>query len=623
MAPRGSAFSHGIGGALSGATVAGTVGTGMNLGGALGNAINSATGATGFASGATSLGSALGGGALGAYLGLKAVNRIKDELDYYDEQKKKPAGEKSAMSTSAFDFGHKFANSASFYERVPKEQQKKPNPLNRAVAAGEEHEPELFNDMGDKEEQNKESAAFKFAKSLCQPCDMSKHDKSKYQTGPMRALAAEEAVTPENGGVETTEETEHSEKDIHNSGQKESAYKQASPFLKAIMGGLGTAAKKVMPSAAKVAPKVAPAAPALRLPSAPLVGAQQRAALSATSGIPGGRNVVLQNQGSASARDAVAAALKKKAPPAQQKTLKPPPLPTKETPAALERRTGRILDAQGRPVPQKAPPPVPAKPLTAYELGHPGIMAEVEAARNAATAAPIKISPAEAAAGRAKITIPPVRTNTPVQTFRFKGGAAGFGEKMAVGAILPTPPESSAPSMPSFNPLENYGTEFKNMWGPYAETYVPEAKRIYGPAAENYGHYALQNLKTVGNALNNARLWAGHHLGDKGYAVSKFVHDLAMHPSADAWTNSVPRKLESAKLTPGSAPKPEAAPAAPAAPPVAATSGGAAPAPAAASTTGSSLMPFLGGAGLSAAGLLALYHYMHQQKPRKRRDDEE
>jgi hypothetical protein len=34
-------------------------------------------------------------------------------------------------------------------------------------------------------------------------------------------------------------------------------------------------------------------------------------------------------------------------------------------------------------------------------------------------------------------------------------------------------------------------------------------------------------------------------------------------------------------------------------------------------------MPFLGGAGLSAAGLLALYSYMNQNKPRKRRDDEE
>ena len=64
----------------------------------------------------------------------------------------------------------------------------------------------------------------------------------------------------------------------------------------------------------------------------------------------------------------------------------PPPLPVPAgtTRAGLERTTGRILDAGGRPVPMKAPPPVPGPP--------PGR---------------VTISPAEAAAGRATVRISP------------------------------------------------------------------------------------------------------------------------------------------------------------------------------------------------------------------------
>jgi hypothetical protein len=136
------------------------------------------------------------------------------------------------MSNPAYLFGAKLANKVQFYERVPQDKQKKKNPVMRAEAAGESDDtPEFKFDNLDKE-----SAAYKFGKSMCQPCDMSKHDRSKYQTGPMRALSAEEAVKPEDGGVTETEKTEHSETNIHNSGQKTSAVKQAKGGVFAQLG---------------------------------------------------------------------------------------------------------------------------------------------------------------------------------------------------------------------------------------------------------------------------------------------------------------------------------------------------------------------------------------------------
>jgi hypothetical protein len=173
------------------------------------------------------------------------------------------------MSTPAYLFGAKLANQTQFYERMPQDKKKK-NPLMRAEAAGESDDtPEFkFDDM------DKESAAYKFGKSMCQPCDMSKHDRSKYQTGPMRALSAEEAVKPTDGGVTEVQETEHAEKDIANSGQKTGGYKFAGK------GGLGGALGQLMAPAARQfakapvtgpAPMAMPRVPA-RTPAAPQMG---------------------------------------------------------------------------------------------------------------------------------------------------------------------------------------------------------------------------------------------------------------------------------------------------------------------------------------------------------------
>lgn len=164
------------------------------------------------------------------------------------------------MSTPAYLFGAKLANATTFYERTPQDKKKK-NPLMRAEAAGESDDtPEFkFDDM------DKESAAYKFGKSMCQPCDMSKHDRSKYQTGPMRALSAEEAVKPTDGGVTEVQETEHAEKDIADSGQKTSGYK-----LAAGKGGLGGALSQMIAPAARQFAKAPGTGPApINLPRVP------------------------------------------------------------------------------------------------------------------------------------------------------------------------------------------------------------------------------------------------------------------------------------------------------------------------------------------------------------------
>ena len=167
------------------------------------------------------------------------------------------------MSNPAYLFGSKLANATTFYERTPQDKKKK-NPLMRAEAAGENPNAILDASDDDKEIMDKESAAYKFGKSMCQPCDMSKHDRSKYQTGPMRALSAEEAVKPADGGVTETQETEHSEKDIANSGQKTSNYK------KAVKGGLGGMFGNAMASAARGLAKSTPTtASATALPKIP------------------------------------------------------------------------------------------------------------------------------------------------------------------------------------------------------------------------------------------------------------------------------------------------------------------------------------------------------------------
>jgi hypothetical protein len=179
------------------------------------------------------------------------------------------------MSNPAYLFGAKLANKVQFYERVPQDKQKKKNPVMRAEAAGESDDtPEFKFDNLDKE-----SAAYKFGKSMCQPCDMSKHDRSKYQTGPMRALSAEEAVKPEDGGVTETEKTEHSETNIRNSGQKTSAVKQAKG---GVFAQLGDSVARGMRQTMK-RPPLPPPPPKLKTTGAP-----------ATAGAPGVANQ-LQN----------------------------------------------------------------------------------------------------------------------------------------------------------------------------------------------------------------------------------------------------------------------------------------------------------------------------------------
>jgi len=134
------------------------------------------------------------------------------------------------VKSGAANFGRKVANRVDFYERAPKDETKKKlpdhesfnNALMRAEAAGEKPSAELFN-SSDSEYKEK---AKKEAKSKCVPCDSGmykNYDRGVYQTGPMQAMDADEAISKANGGVEATEETEHAEKDIHNSGQK-SAY---------------------------------------------------------------------------------------------------------------------------------------------------------------------------------------------------------------------------------------------------------------------------------------------------------------------------------------------------------------------------------------------------------------
>jgi hypothetical protein len=138
--------------------------------------------------------------------------------------------EVAAVKSGAAGFGRKVANHVDFYERAPKDETKKKlpdheifnNALMRAEAAGEKPSAELFNSI---DSEYKEKAK-KEAKSKCVPCGSGmykNYDRGVYQTGPMQAMDADEAISKANGGVESTEETEHAEKDIHNSGQK-SAY---------------------------------------------------------------------------------------------------------------------------------------------------------------------------------------------------------------------------------------------------------------------------------------------------------------------------------------------------------------------------------------------------------------
>lgn len=180
------------------------------------------------------------------------------------------------MSNPAYHFGKKLAKYVEFYEREPKtpgQKQKLPdhqvfnNALMRAESAGESPSVDLFNRIGkehdeQKEQEEKESAAYKFGKSMCQPCDMSKHDRSKYQTGPMRALSAEEAIKPADGGVTETQETEHSEKAIANSGQKTSKYKQAAGGKGGLGGMFGGIAADAARSLTRAAPPTLPTAAA-------------------------------------------------------------------------------------------------------------------------------------------------------------------------------------------------------------------------------------------------------------------------------------------------------------------------------------------------------------------------
>lgn len=188
------------------------------------------------------------------------------------------------MSNSAYLFGAKLASAITFYERQPADKQKKKNPLMRAEAAGESEETEdLFPD-----DLNKESAAYKFGKSMCHTMDMSKHDRSKYQTGPMRALSAEEAVKPADGGVTETQETEHSEKDIAHSGQKASAYKQA---VKGGVGGafgglVGDAMRRFGKTPVKTPPKLPTQTPKVKTTPQDVAGVSSTPATPAPAATP-------------------------------------------------------------------------------------------------------------------------------------------------------------------------------------------------------------------------------------------------------------------------------------------------------------------------------------------------
>lgn len=183
------------------------------------------------------------------------------------------------MSNPAYLFGVKLANAITFYERQPADKQKKKNPLMRAEAAGDNPNA-ILDDSDDKEIMDKESAAYKFGKSMCHTYDMSKHDRSKYQTGPMRALAAEECVKPADGGVTETQETEHSEKDIAHSGQKMSGYKQAA-------GGLGKAFGKMMSAATGALPAKPP------LPKPPLPKPPTKVTVSPTEAAAGRAKITI------------------------------------------------------------------------------------------------------------------------------------------------------------------------------------------------------------------------------------------------------------------------------------------------------------------------------------------
>lgn len=100
-APKGKLLKYMLGGAAGGGAIGGAMGLGGNFGAIAGDAISRGAGMDekGTASAATQIGGRLAGLAGGAYLGLKAHNRIGEELEHEDEPKKK---EKSAMSLHSF-----------------------------------------------------------------------------------------------------------------------------------------------------------------------------------------------------------------------------------------------------------------------------------------------------------------------------------------------------------------------------------------------------------------------------------------------------------------------------------------------------------------------------------------
>ena len=202
-APKGRLLPYILGGGASGTMIGGLMGTGRNIGSVTGDTLVDATGMTPNSTGAllTQIGLPLAGTAGGAYLGLKAHQRIGEELEHGDEnaaQTKKK--EKKAMSL--IEFGAKIAQ------------------------------------------------------STCTPCDMPNGPTNKkHMTGASPAVLDASQQSEEIGKPPVTE-TEHSEAKAKQpeEGVKAARFKQANPFA--------AAGKALAPMVGKILPKFMGAAPA-------------------------------------------------------------------------------------------------------------------------------------------------------------------------------------------------------------------------------------------------------------------------------------------------------------------------------------------------------------------------
>jgi len=280
IAPKGKLLKYMLGGAAGGGAIGGAMGLGQNLGSAAGDAISRGTGMDekGNAAAATQIAARLAGLGGGAYLGLKAHMRIGEELDLIDEPKKK---EKEAMSL--YSFGAKLANYVDLHDSpssdelisrakdvkneaertgrpVVKDYAKKQlsphevfqNALRRAEASGEKPSADLFSRM-----QKEHDSAQKKAQSACSPCAMPNGPAKKPYTSASPAVT-DAGQKSEEIGKPPVAKTEHSaaKAKLPEEGVKSARTKQANPLLKM----LGQAGAKFMGTAAKAKPPVAPVA---------------------------------------------------------------------------------------------------------------------------------------------------------------------------------------------------------------------------------------------------------------------------------------------------------------------------------------------------------------------------